>query len=244
MADATDLKYAAIPRSKVSLPSYCHFSEYPGPRSGSRYIGNRSPRDCVGGGMLAMLLGAFIALWRFLFLSRLVLPCTPRFSISYTCKIILWSAALPILLSTLASTNPHALFGKHSMTSSIRSMCFGYSGSSMPDILSLASLALDWLAVHVALKSFLIARWQMIRSACHRHFMALVKCPECQNAVSTTAPTGPKCGAPIKRQSQFSPLRILLILIGIEGSFLSFVYGSMFGIIVSVIFILLAAIAK
>src|SRR5205807_1039389 len=31
MADATDLKYAAMPRSNSPLPSYCRFSQWPGP---------------------------------------------------------------------------------------------------------------------------------------------------------------------------------------------------------------------
>ena|SRR5882724_1111757 len=74
--------------------------------------------------------------------------------------------------------------------------------------------------------------------------MALIKCPECQNAVSTTASTCPKCGAPIKKKSQFSALRIFLMLLGILGLFLSFANGWMFGIIASAIFILLAVIAK
>jgi predicted amidophosphoribosyltransferase len=82
-------------------------------------------------------------------------------------------------------------------------------------------------------------------AASHRHFMAFVKCPECQNPVSTIASTCPKCGAPInKNKIQLSPLRVFLILIGVLGLFLSFYYGSVFGIIVSVIFILLAAVAK
>src|SRR5438552_2681737 len=43
MADATDLKYAAMPRSNRPLPSYCHFLNGPARCSGSRL---KSSFDC------------------------------------------------------------------------------------------------------------------------------------------------------------------------------------------------------
>jgi len=46
------------------------------------------------------------------------------------------------------------------------------------------------------------------------------------------------------RKSESSVLRILFVLLGIVGLFVSFVNGWMFGIIASVILILLAAVAK
>jgi hypothetical protein len=88
--------------------------------------------------------------------------------------------------------------------------------------------------------------------ACGQHISATpaeigvtAPCPNCKAVVtvpnpSTSLPPSPR----IKRTSQFSVLRIVFILLGILGLFLSFANGWMFGIVVSVIFILLAAIAK
>jgi hypothetical protein len=56
--------------------------------------------------------------------------------------------------------------------------------------------------------------------------MALVQCAECQKPVATTAAACPNCGAPIKRKSSFSPLRVVLIVIGVVGLFLSLSGGS------------------
>ena len=74
--------------------------------------------------------------------------------------------------------------------------------------------------------------------------MPLVKCAECQHPVSTTAATCPNCGAPVKRESSFSPLRVVLMVVFAVGLFLSLLGGSIVGAIACGVFILLAAIAK
>src|SRR6266516_915030 len=83
-------------------------------------------------------------------------------------------------------------------------------------------------------------------------------CPHCKAAVtvpnpSTLSPSLPPSPQPqsppaadrgTARKSESSVLRILFVLLGIVGLFVSFVNGWMFGIIASVILILLAAVAK
>ena len=70
----------------------------------------------------------------------------------------------------------------------------------------------------------------------------LVKCAECQHPVSTNAATCPNCGAPVKRESSVSGLRVLLIVVGVAVSL--WVVGSIVGAIACGVLILLAAIAK
>src|SRR5215475_1869983 len=97
--------------------------------------------------MPEMILGAFIVLRRFLFVTPLPMLYPLAFSISYARKMILLSAAVPIFFSTSRRTNPHAFFGKAIMRSSIRSIRSGYLISSIHAIFKLLSaFASDWLA--------------------------------------------------------------------------------------------------
>src|SRR5262249_51295814 len=69
-------------------------------------------------------------------------------------------------------------------------------------------------------------------------------CPDCGKQVSSSAAACPHCGASVNRAASFSPLRVVLIVIGVIGLFLSLSGGSIVGAIASGVFILLAAIAK
>ena len=74
--------------------------------------------------------------------------------------------------------------------------------------------------------------------------MPLINCSVCQNPVASTAPNCPKCGNPIKKKSRFSILRILFMVVALIGLLLSLANGWILGIVVSVVFLLLVAIAK
>jgi hypothetical protein len=65
--------------------------------------------------------------------------------------------------------------------------------------------------------------YKLIKLPLGRNIMALKKCKECGNEVSTKAKTCPKCGAPVKSSSSFGCLTIIgvLFLIGFLGSLFS-----------------------
>lgn len=74
--------------------------------------------------------------------------------------------------------------------------------------------------------------------------MALINCPACQNPVAANAPNCPKCGAPIKKKSRFSILRVLVLLPLVFGLIVSLANGWLIGIIASAILLLLVALSK